>query len=127
MHIARATYTKALSEIMILDFLFAIAVGLPLILLAVYVYVETLLFVARVSSGFMKVLLGLAVYAVAAVVLVAPLLGLLAIASPVLQASDWGIALPLAGYVLIIWPGIYYLSVVRIAELRRAGYFLPRP
>ena len=108
------------------ELLKAIGIGMPLMLIAMSVYIHLLLGIAKVFRGILKFALGLAVYLIFGAVLVSPFFYLASENQPAIQESTYIFVSVLLSYVLIVAPAFYYLGKVKIKELQRAGYFLPR-
>ena len=103
-----------------------VSIGAPSMFFAVVTYVYLLLGFARKLSGALKLIAGMLLYLVFAVVSVSPLFYLLSENQPGIQESTYELIAVLLAYALIMAPGMYYLGKVKIKELQRAGYFLPQ-
>jgi len=111
---------------MIIEVIKTIAVGCVVTSLATYLYVHTLLAIARVSSGAIKFILAMVPYLVFSVVLVAPLVFLVNDFRLVLKEGAWAVVYVLIAYAVTLFPAFYYLGKVKLVDLRRAGYFRSR-
>lgn len=103
-----------------------IGIGVPIIFAVVVAYIYLLLGIARVFSGIGKFVLGVGLYLIFALIVVSPLFYLIDKNQPAVQESTYNLVAVLFSYCLIMAPSIYYLGKVKIKELQRAGYFLPR-
>ena len=103
-----------------------IGIGMPIMFSAMVVYIYLLLGIARVFNGIGKFALSMALYLVFAVIVVLPLFYLIGKNQTAVQESTYSLVAVLVSYGLIMAPAIYYLARVKIKELQRAGYFLPR-
>jgi hypothetical protein len=116
----------ALSAYMGIELLKNIGIGMPIMFAAMAVYIYLLLGIARVFSGIGKFVLGMVLYLIFAVIVVLPLFYLIGQNQSAVQESTYNLVAVLFSYCLIMAPSIYYLGKVKIKELQRAGYFLPR-
>lgn len=116
----------ALSVFMEIELLKNIGIGMPVMLAATVVYIYILLGIAQIFSGIGKFVISMAVYLIFAVIVVLPLFYLINENQPAVQQSTYNLVAVLVSYGLIMAPAIYYLGKVKIKELQRAGYFLPR-
>ena len=98
----------------------------PMILVAVFLYVYTLLIIARALSGVLKLVASLIIYLVFACVLSLPIFYLFAKYRETINESLGNLLLVLVSYVLIVAPSLVYVFKLKIKELQNAGYFLPR-
>ncbi len=103
-----------------------IGIGIPVMFIAMVVYIYLLLGITNVFSGGVKFVLGIVLYLIFAVVVVSPLMYLISLNQPTIQESMYNLVMVLFSYCLIMAPDFYYLSKVKLKELQRAGYFLPR-
>lgn len=109
-----------------IELLKSVGMGIPIMFIATVMYIHLLLGIAHIFSGIGKFVLGMAVYLVFAVIVVLPLFYLIGENQPAVQQSTYSFVAVLLSYGLIMAPGMYYLGKVKIKELQRAGYFLPR-
>jgi len=103
-----------------------VGIGMPVMLAAIVVYTYILLGIAQIFSGIVKFVIGMAVYLIFAVMVILPLFYLINENQPAVQQSTYNLVAVLVSYGLIMAPAMYYLGKVKIKELQRAGYFLPR-
>lgn len=102
-------------------------VGLVSVSFACGLYASALLWVGGHFKGNLKVAISLLVYLVMAAFLGWALLSVLAAASEPAVRQRWAYL----GGVLIAWiamvtPGFVYVGCFKLAQLRQAGFFLPR-
>ena len=129
MECQRATRERSLGcslSIAYIELLKNVGIGMPVMLAAIVVYTYILLGIAQIFSGIVKFVIGMAVYLIFAVMVVLPLFYLINENQPAVQQSTYNLVAVLVSYGLIMAPAMYYLGKVKIKELQRAGYFLPR-
>jgi hypothetical protein len=111
---------------MSIEFVIYIILGIPVMLLAVASYISVLLAIAKRFTGVIKAIISAVVYFAFSGVIISPMIILGDVIQPPIQDSTSSFIIVLVGFVIITVPGMYYLSKVRIKELQKAGYFLPR-
>lgn len=111
---------------MAIEIIKTIVIGAFVVFVSVFVYVQLLLGIARLSAGNVKLVLSMIVYLAMCVVLMAALIFLIDNAGFAHQDSMWAVGYTLAAYAAILALGLYYLVKVKKKELERAGYFLSR-
>ncbi|PSV49857.1 hypothetical protein [Photobacterium indicum] len=104
----------------------SICLGIPTMFIAMVMYIYLLLGIAKVFSGAMKFMLSMMLFLVFSGVVVSPMFYLISSNQPAIQESTYTLVAVLLSYFAIMTPAVYYLVKVRIKELQRAGYFLPR-
>lgn len=117
---------QALSAHMEIELLKNIIIGMPIMFFAFAAYIQILLGIAKRFKGAVKFIFGMAIYLVFAVVVTLPLFYLIQANQPSIQQSTYTLVAVLLSYGLIMAPACYYLGKVKIKELQRAGYFVPR-
>jgi len=109
-----------------IELLKSIALGIPIMFFAMVVYINLLLGIACIFGGVFKFILSMLLYIAFSIAVVLPLVYLVNQTSADEQESTYNLIAALCGYALIMAPSFYYLGKVKIKELQRAGYFLPR-
>lgn len=102
-------------------------IGLVGVSIACGFYVAALLWIGGRFNGILKISASLAVYVVMAAGLGLALLFVLASAPEPAIRQNWGyLGIVMALWAAMLAPGFLYIGRFKLAQLRQAGFFLPR-